>query len=145
MTALPPTSLQDLEFEFVEQPRPSLLLRNKNQRRAAVTFASVTMQQAPPSRGKAPAFTIASALEARPASLEGVPQWRITAGNLAAGATAGCSVEAGGFANHSNDSGVRWCRPGLPPHCKPDQPTQWSPFDAQPFIRSTPSRRGCKP
>lgn len=40
-------------------------------------------------------FTIASAAESSSASgLDGVPAWRIAAGNLAAGATAGCSVEA---------------------------------------------------
>jgi len=40
-------------------------------------------------------FTIASAAEASSAAvLDGVPAWRIAAGNLAAGATAGCSVEA---------------------------------------------------
>jgi hypothetical protein len=43
-----------------------------------------------------PAFVVASAAESKPLNLEGVPQWRITAGNLAAGATAGCAVEAGG-------------------------------------------------
>ena len=107
MTALPSSSLQDLEFEFVQQPGPSLLSRKRKHRRAAAPFASVTMQQSPPSKGKAPAFTIASAVESRPGNLEGVPQWRITAGNLAAGATAGCSVEAGGFASSSDIPGER--------------------------------------
>lgn len=41
-----------------------------------------------------PQFVIASASESLPAPV-GVPAWRIVAGNLAAGAVAGCAVEAG--------------------------------------------------
>jgi hypothetical protein len=94
---LPATATYPLEFELAEDPKPSLLSKRKAARRAA-PFASVTMTHSAASSdsNKVPAFTIASAVESKPVSLEGVPQWRIAAGNLAAGATAGCAVEAGG-------------------------------------------------
>lgn len=102
MKALPGSAL---EFELVDEPRPSPLSSRgaARRQRAGAPFASVTMQQqAAPAGGrgvgsssKGPAFTIASAVESKPLNLEGVPQWRIAAGNLAAGATAGCAVEAG--------------------------------------------------
>ena len=46
-----------------------------------------------PAHAKGPIFTIASAKETVAPPTD-VPRWRIAAGNLAAGATAGCSVEA---------------------------------------------------
>jgi solute carrier family 25 S-adenosylmethionine transporter 26 len=52
-------------------------------------FASVAMS-APP----APLFTVASVAERRGGAAAGPPRWRLAAGNLAAGATAGCAVEA---------------------------------------------------
>lgn len=65
----------------------------------AAPFASVSLQGAGsgsmPAAKNVPAFMVASAAESAPRNLEGVPQWRITAGDLAAGATAGCAVEAG--------------------------------------------------
>lgn len=43
-----------------------------------------------------PVFLVASAAETGPAAAApGQPQWRIAVGNLLAGATAGCAVEAG--------------------------------------------------
>jgi solute carrier family 25 S-adenosylmethionine transporter 26 len=45
-----------------------------------------------------PLFLLASATEVSPAARSGgssTPNWRVVAGNLAAGATAGCAVEAG--------------------------------------------------
>jgi solute carrier family 25 S-adenosylmethionine transporter 26 len=47
-----------------------------------------------------PLFMVASAAEAKPSSSSSssssnVPNWRLVAANLAAGATAGCAVEAG--------------------------------------------------
>eukprot|EP00887_Chlorella_sp_A99_P000233 scaffold13.g233.t1 len=67
----------------------------RQRRRRQVPFASATMAARPQQQRRAvPAFTIASAAEAKPLVIEGVPQWRIAAGNLAAGATAGCAVEA---------------------------------------------------
>lgn len=103
---------EQLEFELVEDSRPQLLserrqgagqARRHRHRRAAAPFASVSMQSAAASSSssstasrRVPAFVVASAAESKPLNLEGVPQWRITAGNLAAGATAGCAVEAGG-------------------------------------------------
>ncbi|PSC68296.1 putative S-adenosylmethionine carrier chloroplastic isoform X1 [Micractinium conductrix] len=90
----------ELEFELVgEQERPALLKERRRRRRPAAAaarppFASVAMQPSAV-RQHVPAFVVASAVETKPRlSLEGVPQWRITAGNLAAGATAGCAVEA---------------------------------------------------
>lgn len=45
-----------------------------------------------------PLFMVASAAEAKPSAAvnSSVPQWQRVAANLAAGAAAGCSVEAGG-------------------------------------------------
>jgi solute carrier family 25 S-adenosylmethionine transporter 26 len=45
-----------------------------------------------------PLFMVASAAEVKPSAAvsSDVPQWRRVAANLAAGAAAGCSVEAGG-------------------------------------------------
>lgn len=88
-----------LEFEVADDCKPSHLSKCKlsiKRRRAAAPFASMTMQHnaTPSGSRKGPAFTIASAVESNPLNLEGVPQWRIAAGNLAAGATAGCAVEA---------------------------------------------------
>ena len=54
------------------------------------------------------AFMVASAAEGAAPRLEGVPQWRIAAGNLAAGATAGCSVEACEHAAPRRRSFRRW-------------------------------------
>jgi solute carrier family 25 S-adenosylmethionine transporter 26 len=44
-----------------------------------------------------PLFMVASAAESKPSSSSSsnVPNWRLVAANLAAGATAGCAVEAG--------------------------------------------------
>ncbi len=94
-----------LEFELAEETRPALLSERRRRpaarsRRAAAAapFASISMASTSDSGAaphKVPAFVVASAVESKPLALEGVPQWRITAGNLAAGATAGCAVEAG--------------------------------------------------
>lgn len=94
-----------LEFELAEETCPALLSERRRRpaaraRRAAsaAPFASVSMATASDSSvapHKVPAFVVASAVESKPLALEGVPQWRITVGNLAAGATAGCAVEAG--------------------------------------------------
>lgn len=46
-----------------------------------------------------PAFLIASAAETAPRSSSSAPSWRHIAANLAAGATAGCAVEAGACRN----------------------------------------------
>lgn len=44
-----------------------------------------------------PLFMLASASEGKKAApATDAPAWRVAAGNLAAGATAGCAVEAGG-------------------------------------------------
>ncbi|KAL4451237.1 hypothetical protein ABPG77_009309 [Micractinium sp. CCAP 211/92] len=93
-----------LEFELAEETRPALLSERRRRpaarsRRAAAAapFASISMASTSDSGAiphKVPAFVVASAVESKPLALEGVPQWRITAGNLAAGATAGCAVEA---------------------------------------------------
>ena len=102
---------EQLEFELAEYSRPQLLSERRQSagqarrhRRSAAPFASVSMQSGAGSSSgsssstasrRVPAFVVASAAETKPLNLEGVPQWRITAGNLAAGATAGCAVEAG--------------------------------------------------
>lgn len=98
----------ELEFELSEGSAPLVVAGRSSRRRsaggsarprrsAAAPFASVTMQTGSGSQGAqaVPAFVVASAVESPKMNLEGVPQWRITAGNLAAGATAGCAVEAG--------------------------------------------------
>ncbi|PRW20277.1 S-adenosylmethionine carrier chloroplastic mitochondrial [Chlorella sorokiniana] len=95
------------EFELSEGSAPLVVAGRGSRRRgaggsahprrsAAAPFASVTMQSGSGSHGAqaVSAFVVASAVESPKLNLEGVPQWRITAGNLAAGATAGCSVEA---------------------------------------------------
>lgn len=97
----------ELQFELCDSSAP-LVVASSSRRRgaggsarprrsAAAPFASVTMQSGSGSNGAqaVPAFVVASAVESPKLNLEGVPQWRITAGNLAAGATAGCAVEAG--------------------------------------------------
>lgn len=98
-----------LDFELEEEIRPALLSERRRRpaarsRRAAAAapFASVSMATTSDSGAaphKVPAFVVASAVESKPLALEGVPQWRITTGNLAAGATAGCAVEAGGHSS----------------------------------------------
>lgn len=98
----------ELEFELSEGSAPLVVAGRSSRRRGAggaarpkrpvvAPFASVTMQSGSGSHGAqaVPAFVVASAVESPKLNLEGVPQWRITAGNLAAGATAGCAVEAG--------------------------------------------------
>lgn len=99
----------ELEFELVDSSRALLFNERRGtklsaaagggQRRRPSTapFASVAMQAAPGARQHVPAFVVASAAEGPKLNLEGVPQWRIAAGNLAAGATAGCAVEAGAW------------------------------------------------
>jgi hypothetical protein len=96
--------LEGVEFEIVEHSVPALLgqrIPRPLTRRPRPAFASVSMQSGAGATSPSgssrhvPAFTVASAVESKPLNLEGVPQWRITAGNLAAGATAGCAVEAG--------------------------------------------------
>ncbi|KXZ46715.1 hypothetical protein GPECTOR_41g679 [Gonium pectorale] len=53
-----------------------------------------TPAAAPVGPAKVPLFMLASAAESSsPASAVNAPLWRVTAGNLAAGATAGCAVE----------------------------------------------------
>ena len=58
---------------------------------------------------RVPHFTMASADESKVktavdvAKVAGVPAWRIVAGNVAAGATAGCAVEAGSALNCWNN------------------------------------------
>lgn len=56
---------------------------------------------------KAPHFTLASADEHKTsagdvAKKAGVPAWRVVLGNVAAGATAGCAVEAGDAATSAS-------------------------------------------
>lgn len=85
----------DLSFEL-EDPRSSkkqLLSSRPRARRAQPPFASISASAAH-ARPAGPAFTVASAAESPSPRFDGVPQWRVMAGNLAAGATAGCSVEA---------------------------------------------------
>lgn len=104
--------LGELEFELCERHAAPLLVAGgsssssrrragkQHRRQQVLPFASVTMQSGSgPLAGakRAPAFMVASAAEGPQLDLTGVPQWRITAGNLAAGATAGCAVEAGAF------------------------------------------------
>lgn len=60
----------------------------------SIPFCSVSMSTSDVSKKATPAFVIASANETSSASTEGFPKWRIALGNLAAGATAGCTVEA---------------------------------------------------
>lgn len=84
------------ELDAAPHPRKRLFLRSGTQRPA---FASITLNTALPPKSKAPMFTIAAAKETTALKSKfladgGVPQWRIAAGNLAAGATAGCAVEA---------------------------------------------------
>jgi solute carrier family 25 S-adenosylmethionine transporter 26 len=84
-----PLSLADFEWEAAPSGKPTLLAkRHLVSTRSRAPFASVSLA-AP----RAPAFTIASATESAPPPA-GVPRWRVAAGNLAAGAIAGCSVEA---------------------------------------------------
>lgn len=149
--------LGGLEFELCEgsaAPAPAVgpnVARRRRQRGGAAAkpapFASVSMQGASsgaaPAAKHVPAFMVASAAESAPRDLTGVPQWRITAGDLAAGATAGCAVEAGARAcwlrclhwlascslscqRCAADAGVRWWRPRrallallVPPTCPP--------------------------
>lgn len=89
-----PVDFAPLEFEVIESPhhRKRTLLSSTRKASNRTPFASITMG-ANPAPAKAPIFTIAAAREA-PAAPFDAPQWRIAAGNLAAGATAGCSVEA---------------------------------------------------
>ena len=88
-------------FELGDSGRPLIINQEpkavgSRQRRSRPPFASVSMQHSSPQPRRAqPAFMVASATESAALDLEGVPQWRIAAGNLAAGATAGCAVEAG--------------------------------------------------
>ena len=87
-----------LEFELSLDSKPLLTKYQRVSQRGRAQFASMTVRAGVEGGGRrqaAPAFTVASAIESQPLRLEGVPQWRIAAGNLAAGATAGCSVEAG--------------------------------------------------
>ena len=97
----------ELQFELSEGSAPlrvasrgSRLRGGGRHRRspAPAPFASVAMQSGGGSGAQGaqavPAGVVASAVECPKLNLEGVPQWRITAGNLAAGATAGCAVEA---------------------------------------------------
>ncbi len=69
----------------------NLLSSGSHLRASQPVFASTSMSKSTPM--KAPTFTIASARESPPAPSD-VPNWRLAAANLAAGATAGCSVEA---------------------------------------------------
>jgi len=84
-----------LEFEVIEKPhhRKRNLLSSARGGDKRTLFASVSMSSTHSSR-KAPMFIIAAAREAPAAATADVPQWRLAAGNLAAGATAGCAVEA---------------------------------------------------
>mmetsp|Transcript_12638 Transcript_12638/g.27327 ORF Transcript_12638/g.27327 Transcript_12638/m.27327 type:complete len:392 (-) Transcript_12638:604-1779(-) len=66
--------------------------------RVPPAFASISMSEATGSStqgAKVPLFMLASAAESKPQQdLSGVPTWRVVVGNLLAGATAGCAVEA---------------------------------------------------
>ena len=99
LTSHRPEALPSLEFELSDGPSKSknqkskrtLLKSGSHLRSSRPLFASVSM--AVPAHAKGPIFTIASAKETVAPPTD-VPRWRIAAGNLAAGATAGCSVEA---------------------------------------------------
>ena len=101
---------RDVELVFDVEESDSIL---RNQRcvlssfrrpvRQFPPFGSLGMTSSPPSivrdRISTPSFVIASAQEGRkPADIKRrereAPRWRVTAANLAAGATAGCTVEA---------------------------------------------------
>ena len=182
----PPRELGELEFELVQHGSGRLVLGELAQpgarRHRRAPFASVSMQSgagtASSSSGAAaagkhvPAFVLASAVESTAVRLEGVPQWRITAGNLAAGATAGCAVEAGGCccgccgaagaaAQCSRATTAASPGPASPSHASPPMPSLSAarprpvphphpptppptPTPMQPSTPSTPSRRGCR-
>ena len=91
-----PEALPSMEFELdVMSARPSkkrtLLSSGSHLRSSPPLFASTTISTNAPT--KAPIFTIASARESVPPPFD-APKWRIAVGNMAAGATAGCAVEA---------------------------------------------------
>ncbi|GIL81674.1 hypothetical protein Vretimale_1310 [Volvox reticuliferus] len=79
--------------------RSSARIFGSRRRKArAAPFASMTMDAAPVSSpsgpAKVPMFMLASAAETSCAApTVNAPVWRVAAGNLAAGATAGCAVE----------------------------------------------------
>jgi solute carrier family 25 (mitochondrial S-adenosylmethionine transporter), member 26 len=97
-------ALPALEFTLTEE-KSSLIKSRKRRLLSTPTrtahrtapFASIGMASAPNAKQSksSPVFIIASASEksALPATT-GAPRWRVAAGNLAAGATAGCAVEA---------------------------------------------------
>ncbi len=59
-------------------------------------FGSMTLSQTKENRGHpVPLFLLASAAETQSKTGPSGPAWRITLGNLAAGAVSGCAVEAG--------------------------------------------------
>ena len=91
-------------------PFASLNMQAHQQQQQQGEAGAQQQQQAPRRRAAQPAFVVASAVEGgAPARLAGVPQWRYTAGDLAAGATAGCAVEAGagGQAGRRREGGER--------------------------------------
>jgi hypothetical protein len=97
----PAISVSNLEFAFDDDWLPKKRLLSK--KRPHVPFASISMQSEssrhPASQrasdGQGPAFELAAATAAaQPKAPSSAPQWRVAAGNLAAGATAGCAVEA---------------------------------------------------
>ena len=59
-------------------------------------------------RARGPAMTLASAPGAVSVQPASAPQWRVTLGNLAAGATAGVAVEAGRRTVLDTDSDAGW-------------------------------------
>ncbi|KAL6766704.1 hypothetical protein ACKKBG_A37030 [Auxenochlorella protothecoides x Auxenochlorella symbiontica] len=98
-------SLEPHAFELVDVSRPLLRRvapRSRGKAGRVQPFASASMASgAGEGAGRRrhplppPVFTIASSLESPAPSLPpGVPQWRVSLGLLAAGATAGCAVEA---------------------------------------------------
>ena len=161
----PPRELGELEFELVQHGSGRLVLGELAQpgarRHRRAPFASVSMQSgagtASSSSGAAaagkhvPAFVLASAVESTAVRLEGVPQWRITAGNLAAGATAGCAVEAGGCccgccgaagaaAQCSRATTAASPGPASPSHASPPMPSL-SAARPRPVLTPTPPPR----
>lgn len=81
-----------MTFEHSERHHKHNLI-STTRKSSPIPFTSISMNASNSTTRRSPIFTIASARESTPTSTT-APQWRIAVGNLAAGATAGCAVEA---------------------------------------------------
>lgn len=91
---MPVPSPSSAIFQLTCEDKPLLRRRRRLHKRqlfASATMMAASVSEKPPAM---PIYTIAASTAAPTVTTTGVPKWRVTAGNLAAGAVAGASVEA---------------------------------------------------